>query len=88
MFDYLVKTTKPGELRGFPGLFALSQEILSVFAASARLPGGWILPLERILRQLKFKCFPVVRRSRKRMFIPCPPSFCAQLGTIVFFNIS
>lgn len=69
VFNYLVMTMKPRKWRIFPGLFMSPREILSFLVASARLPGGRILPLETVLRQVKFKPFPTLPRSRRRMFL-------------------
>ena len=69
VFNYLVMTMKPRKWRVFPGLFMSPQEILSFLVASARLPGGWILPLETVLRQVKFKHFLSVPRSRRRILL-------------------
>ena len=69
VFNYLVMTMKPRKWRIFPGLFMSPQEILSFLVASARLPGGRILPLETVLRQVKFKPLPMVLRSRRRIFL-------------------
>lgn len=69
VFDYLVMTMKPRKWRVFPGLFMSLQQSLSFLVVSARLPGGWILPLKTVLRRVKFKHFPMVPRSRRRIFL-------------------
>lgn len=83
VFNYLIMTMKPRKWRVFPGLFMSLQQSLSFLVVSARLPGGWILPLETVLRQRNSSTFPWFPEVGGEYF-SCPPSFWAHLGNIMF----